>query len=171
MPDQYGRLDRLTAKHRRAIRLLARGERPSDVAKKMKIAPQTLSGWQASPAFRDELVKATAQFDAVEREAAITAVARAGAMLENASVMAAQRLVELMDDADDRVALQACREVLDRAHVGVKPEDGAGLCAPMVINAETALLIQQVMEESRSVPKQEPPRALPELSWQGTGDE
>ncbi len=91
----------------RAIRLLARGSPEADVAQAVRVLPRTLARWQASEDFQvvlacmkenGRLREALAQLDALTPDA-INALRRA------------------LDNDNDRVAVQAARDVLNRAGV------------------------------------------------------
>jgi hypothetical protein len=53
---------------------------------------------------------------------------------------AIDRLLELLDSDDERVALQACRMVLDRAGIVAADDDGPIKLTPEIVAAEIARL-------------------------------
>lgn len=91
----------------RAIRLLAKGAAPDSVAQTVRVTPRTLARWQANADFR-ALVACMRENgrlrDALDQLEALTP----GAI---------EALRRALESANDRVAVQAARDVLDRVGV------------------------------------------------------
>jgi hypothetical protein len=98
--------DRPTVEARvcRAIRLLAKGQNAEDVANEIRVLPRTLAAWQADEDFR-------ALLECMRENR------RMHAMLDQLEALtpdAIEALHRALEGEDDRVAVQAAREVLDR---------------------------------------------------------
>lgn len=108
----------VSAKQLKAINMLIYEDlSKGEIAKALKITPQTLSNW-LNP-------KKTPHFiEAFEKELAV-----ADRLRKNNYRVVAQRaqdkLIELLDCNDKQVAFRACKDLLDRA--GDKPEDNVRL--------------------------------------------
>lgn len=102
----------LSAKQRKAIDLLINSDlKHGEIAEELKITKTTLSNWlnaDKNPAFLEELDRQLTLADEARRR-----VYRAKAQ------KAVNKLLELIESGNKTVALNACKEILDRA--GDKP--------------------------------------------------
>lgn len=100
-------IEGLTEKQSRAFWLSFAGETDVSIAAQLEIARTTVWRWRSLPAWSGA-------------ESALKAYRRAAAkaVLEAGAQRAAQRIAEIVDSADEAVALRAAAEVLDRSGVG-----------------------------------------------------
>jgi hypothetical protein len=97
----------------RAIRLLARGSPEAEVARAVRVMPQTLARWQQSTDF--QVLLACLKENGRLRDAL--------AELDTLTPDAINALRRALANENDRVAVQAARDILDRA--GVSRRTGA----------------------------------------------
>ena len=98
----------LSTKQKKALDLLINSNLKNyEIAEQLKITPQTLSNWlnaDLNPQFVEEYDKRLEQADKDRKK-----------VYKSKAQYALQRLVELTDSGDDKAALAACKEILDRA--------------------------------------------------------
>lgn len=99
--------ENLSTKQDKAIDLLLVHFSVARVAQELSIAPSTLWRWQQEPLFQQRY-----------RIARRAVTERSGALLQQASQLAAQRLVQMINDDDVPISIQfaACCKVLEFAH-------------------------------------------------------
>lgn len=109
---------RLSAKQRKAIDLLINSDlKHGEIAEELKITKNTLSNWlnaDKTPAFTDEYDRQLQLADAARQR-----------VYKSKAQKALDKLVELVDCGNKQVALNACKELLDRA--GDKPGINLGI--------------------------------------------
>lgn len=104
-------LQKLSTKHHRAMVLRMEGYTYREIAAMVHNSEQTVRGWFANdPLFRDTFNNLAQEY-----------VEHARAIIRNAAPDAAKRIVELQGNESGSVALNAARDILDRA--GLKPSD------------------------------------------------
>lgn len=132
----------LDPKRRRAIELLAAGnQQQRDIAQTLNVTEESLSRWKAEPEFAAELAKA---IDDIAGEAR--------SIIKGSVARAALRLASLIDSTDERIARQACIDILDRA--GVAPVKQAEAVADRPATPEelreAQALIQKLASKSKA---------------------
>ena len=104
---------RLSSKQRKAIDLLINSDKKlGEIAEELKISKNTLSNWlnaEKTPAFTEEYDRQLKLADAARQR-----------VYKSKAQKALDKLVELVDSGNKTVALNACKEILDRA--GDKPD-------------------------------------------------
>lgn len=100
------RLRRLNATHERALRLRLLGATTEAIAREVGRSPARVRDWYRDPLFHSEYLRLQAELQA-----------DLDARLRAQAARAAERLVALLDSGDERVALAAARDVLDRAGI------------------------------------------------------
>ncbi len=104
----------LNAKQRKAIEMLVyQGMKKVDIAKELKIKPQTLSNW-LNPTKNEAFV-------AVYEKELETAENMRRRNYKAVAQRAQDKLIELIDSNSEKIALRACNDILDRA--GDKPAE------------------------------------------------
>ena len=118
----------LSAKQRKALDLLMNTDlKHSEIAEELKISKNTLSNWlnsEKTPAFTEEYDRLLKMADETRKRVYRTKAQKA-----------LDKLVELVDNHDKKVALAACKEILDRA--GDKPD----------INLKGSVTVAQKIED------------------------
>lgn len=118
----------LSAKQRKALDLLMNSDlKHSEIAEELKISKNTLSNWlnsEKTPAFTEEYDRLLKMADETRQRVYRTKAQKA-----------LDKLVELVDSPDKKVALAACKEILDRA--GDKPD----------VNIKGAVAVSQKIED------------------------
>lgn len=118
----------LSAKQRKALDLLMNTDlKHSKIAEELKISKNTLSNWlnsEKTPAFTEEYERLLKIADETRKRVYRTKAQKA-----------LDKLVELVDSHDKKVALAACKEILDRA--GDKPD----------INLKGSVAVSQKIED------------------------
>ena len=103
----------LSAKQRKALDLLMNTDlKHSEIAEELKISKNTLSNWlnsEKTPAFTEEYDRLLKMADETRQR-----------VYKTKAQKALDKLVELVDSGSGKVALAACKEILDRA--GDKPD-------------------------------------------------
>lgn len=108
----------LNAKQRKAIEMLVyQGMKKVDIAKELKIKPQTLSNW-LNPTKNEAFV-------AVYEKELETAENMRRRNYKAVAQRAQDKLIELIDSKSEKIALRACNNILDRA--GDKPAENVNL--------------------------------------------
>lgn len=102
----------LSRKQEKALEMLINTNLKNyEIAKELQISPQTLSNWlneDINPTFVKEYDRLLEQADKDRKK-----------FYKSKAQHAVQKLIDLTESEDDRTALAACKEILDRA--GDKP--------------------------------------------------
>ncbi len=118
---------RLSAKQRKAIDLLINSDlKNGEIAENLKISKNTLSNWlnaEKTPAFTDEYDRQLQLADAARQR-----------VYKSKAQKALDKLIELVDCGNKKVALNACKEILDRA--GDKPGINLGIAGTLGVKLE-----------------------------------
>lgn len=146
MSENDGTLKRIAPRHLKILELASEGMSNADIARQLGVCNGTVSLVLKNPLAQQTLSnRFGARVEVVQEEAA-RGESKAGEILRKASERSAERLTELVESCDERVARQSAVDVLDR--VLSKPGQGQGPQAPMVINAEQVLILETVLRES-----------------------
>jgi hypothetical protein len=139
-------IERIRVRHLRIMDLALEGRNNIEIANELDMDPGTIGAIINSPLFQNELAKRRQVSKRTQEHAELHAVTRAKQMIEDASTIAAGKMIELVDNEDSSVAFRATKDILDRV---LGTQDDQRRNQPVVINAEKLVLLQQVMREER----------------------
>ncbi len=106
-----------------------------EVAKAVNVVPQTLSLWlNHNELFIEILEEKTAQAERERRR-----------RYKGAAQRAVNKLVRLLDSEDDKVALAACKDILDRA--GDKPSGKVDLSGTLETTNKLDSILRQLSDD------------------------
>lgn len=106
-----------------------------EVAKAVNVAPQTLSLWlNHNELFIKILEEKTAQAERERRR-----------RYKGAAQRAVNKLVSLLDSENDKIALAACKDILDRA--GDKPSDKVDLSGTLETTNKLDSILRQLSND------------------------
>ena len=121
----------LKPKQKKALEMLINTNKTkAEIANELQITPQTLSNWlnkELNPAFVDEY---EARLERADKERKL--------FYKSKAQHAIDKLVKLVDSGSDKVALAACKEILDRAG------DSAGLNIQIKTSSKLADIFDQI---------------------------
>lgn len=128
---------RLNAKQRKAIELLVyQGFSQTDVATAVRVTPSTLSLWiNHNELFIRTLEEKTAQVERERRR-----------RYKGAAQRAVNKLVGLLESDNDKIALAACKDILDRA--GDKPSDKVDLSGTLETTNKLESILRQLSDDT-----------------------
>ena len=126
----------LNAKQRKAVELqVYQGLSNVEVAKAVNVTPSTLSLWiNHNELFIKILEEKTAQVERERRR-----------RYKGAAQRAVNKLVGLLDSDNDKIALAACKDILDRA--GDKPSDKVDLSGTLETANKLDSILRQLSDE------------------------
>ncbi|MGN0548553.1 MAG: hypothetical protein ACI4IM_03035 [Acutalibacteraceae bacterium] len=105
-----------------------------EVAKSVNVAPQTLSLWlNHNELFIKTLEDKTSQAERERRR-----------RYKGAAQRAINKMVELLDSEDDKIAFSACKDILDRA--GDKPSDKLSLSGSVETTGKLDDILRQLSD-------------------------
>jgi hypothetical protein len=148
-------IQRLLPRHFKILELTLAGHDRKAIAQALEMSEPTITNVQRSPLFQAELVRRRREGEGatvatLDREAAL---GRARSLLEEASVGAAEKMVELMEAEDTSLQHRAAADILDRA-LG---KSGQKESVPVVnITAEQVQLLNIALKESQNGQPQAP---------------
>lgn len=149
---------RLLPKHYKILELYLDGIQTKDIAEILDLNPSTVSMVIHSPLFQAEATRIRKE----GRESTImqldrqAAMGKARSILEQASVLAAEKIEALVDSESEHISLKAATAILDRVF---GPNDHKG--SPPVINvtADQVNLLTLAMRETNDVRRYESPNS------------
>ncbi len=133
-------------RHFAIIELCLAGENYKNISQATGLTPQAVSNICNSPLFQDAIAKRRAEQHADVDEEKATCLQNARDLLENNATKAVQVHVDLLASAEPRTAQRSANAILDRVFT---KGPGVASGAPVVLNAESILLLQVAMVESR----------------------
>ncbi|MBE0448408.1 MAG: hypothetical protein IBX64_09985 [Actinobacteria bacterium] len=100
-------LKKLQNHHYRAMELRLLGKTYAEIGEELGRKEASVKGWFIDPLFKSE-------FEALKAEG----IERAKASIAESAARAARRVIEILDSDDERPALSAAKDILDRAGLG-----------------------------------------------------
>ena len=140
-------LNQLRSRHREIARLKHQGVAPKEIAARLEMSVATLYQIFADPLFK-------AHVDSLE-DASDGAVISARKILADGAIRAAERIVDMIETPDEKVALSAAKDVLDRSGYAAQT---ANFHAHLHMNSDD---IERLKERAKQLglvaPKEEAP--------------
>jgi len=130
--------------------LLLLGKKQKEIAEELSLTEQTVSSVVNSRVFKEHLPGRMAEFLEKPGEDGVSA----GELLHSRLADAAKRLCEMLDSDDDRVALRAAQDILDRGGHAKITRTNSVRQSIVLIDDKTAKRIEQTILEM-SEPLQE----------------
>ncbi len=107
----------------------------TDVANAVKVSQQTLSAW----------VNHNELFMRIRNEEEAKAESERKRRYKGTAQVAINKLIELIESTDDKVALAACKDILDRA--GDKPSDKVNLSGTLETTNKLDSILRQLSDD------------------------
>lgn len=141
-------IQRMMPRHFKIIELALAGHSPAAIARTLALTAQSVNLVLKQPLVQAELVRRrreSSEDDILQMDADATR-GKALSILEQATIPAAQKFVDLLDSPDDAIKLRAAEKILDRALGPTGPGGKAGLVVN--ISAEHVQLLNLALQES-----------------------
>lgn len=107
----------------------------ADIAKNIKVTPSTLSIWINHSDFFAKKLK----------EEELKAESERKRRYKSAAQLAINKLIDLVESSDDKTALAACKDILDRA--GDKPSDKVDLSGTLEMTNKLDSILRQLSDD------------------------
>jgi len=134
----------LNNRHHKILSLCLRGWTNKDIAKHLNMSPQQISVITKSPQFQHELAIKRSKLDDFELTAVKVSDDEVTRKIREGTLDAVDRLLRGMDSVDERVAVKAATEILDRGGFP-KTQRHDVRSLSIVIDAKDAALIKETM--------------------------
>ena len=138
-------IKKLLPRHYMVMDLLILGLKQKQIAEKIGLSEQAVSSIVRSKVFRDELPKRLAKVMETPGQDGISTEQ----LLREKTREAAERLCELLDSKEDRVALRAAQDILDRAGYGKVKRPPRKHVESTVIDEKAIKRLEQCLDEIR----------------------
>jgi DNA-binding CsgD family transcriptional regulator len=144
-----GQITRLMPRHAKALELCLGGMSNKEIAEKLGMTTKMVGMIVNNPLSKHYVEKKTNEQKEIATEEALRREVNAQAVLSGNAIRAANRMVELVDSDNERVALNSAMAVYDRVF-SAPGKDGPAI----TINIEGAIIekMQAILIESMAVP-------------------
>jgi len=150
-PEPTGQLQRLLPRHYSILDLTLAGNGPAEIAQALGMTATGVGLITRSAIFQHELSRRREKIEKKIDEGLVSIPVRAKQTLEQNSLLAAERMVGLLDAEDPRVVQQSAKDILDRVLGPAGGQKADNTRNVVVLEAGAIQLLQLAITESKGV--------------------
>lgn len=140
-------MEQLTPRAAQIMDLAIQGLTSGQIAQRLEMSPPYISTIMGAANFQHQLSIRREKLEGRIDDKVVNATVEAGSILKENAVRAAQKIVDLVENDNNPLALRASESILDRIGVSKKVDGGATMVQQVVIiDDKTARAIQETLE-------------------------
>jgi len=144
-------MEQLTPRAAQIMDLAIQGLGSGDIAKRLELTQPYVCVIMGAGNFQHQLAIRREKLENRIDDKVANATVEAGDVLKDASIQAARKLVALVENDNNPIALRASESVLDRVGVSKKTDGGARMTQQVVIiDDKTARMVQETLEMEKA---------------------